>query len=336
MRAAFDADADAVRTYNSNLGPHAVVARAEGLSGADLLRLADAAPGDCALVAGGPPCQGFSVQRRGAAVDHRNDLVLEFIRLVLEIRPAMFLMENVSAIQGPRGRSFLLELTKQAARGGYGIASRVLDAADFGVPQHRRRAFLVGGSQELLARFRFPSPTHRERHRTVRDAIGDLPSPTPETSGHKPIANHAPDRISELNRLRISHVPQGGGRDDIPPDLRLKCHAVSVERAGHRNVYGRLHWDRPAGTITTKCNSFTRGKFAHPAEDRNITMREAARLQSFPDDFVFEGSKVPVAHQIGNAVPPLLAEHVGRALFRALTAAGDETEFAADQFALRL
>ena len=93
---------------------------------------------------------------------------------------------------------------------------------------------------------------------------------------------------------------------------------MSVDVAGHRNVYGRLDWDEPAGTITTKCNSFTRGKFAHPEENRNITMREAARLQSFPDDFVFEGSKVDVAHQVGNAVPPLLAQQLGIALKSAL------------------
>ena len=111
-----------------------------------------------------------------------------------------------------------------------------------------------------------------------------------------------------MNRKRISFVPEGGGRADIPMEYRLPCHRVDVEKAGHRAVYGRLRWSDVAATITTKCNSFTRGRFAHPTEDRNITMREAARLQSFPDTFHFVGNKVEVAHQIGNAVPPKLAQ----------------------------
>jgi DNA (cytosine-5)-methyltransferase 1 len=104
-------------------------------------------------------------------------------------------------------------------------------------------------------------------------------------------------------------------------NLRLPCHSVSVAVAGHRGVYGRLDWDKPAGTITTKCNSFTRGRFAHPKENRNITMREAARLQSFPDDFVFKGGTVDVAHQVGNAVPPQLAFEIASHLLRQLAEA---------------
>jgi DNA (cytosine-5)-methyltransferase 1 len=181
--------------------------------------------------------------------------------------------------------------------------------------------FIVGERDDGMEYFEFPAPTHGPgRYVTVRSAIGDLPSPTSARALAERIANHEPDRVSELNRLRISHVPPGGGREHIPPELRLPCHQVSVDRAGHRNVYGRLHWDEPAGTITTKCNSFTRGKFAHPEEHRNITMREAARLQAFPDDFVFEGDKVAVAHQIGNAVPPPLGEQLARAVLRALRA----------------
>ena len=149
------------------------------------------------------------------------------------------------------------------------------------------------------------------------------------------IPNHQPDRISDLNRERISHVPEGGGRADIPYELRLPCHQVSVEVAGHRGVYGRLSWDQPAGTITTKCNSFTRGRFAHPVAHRNISMREAARIQSFPDDFVFEGSKVEVAHQIGNAVPPRLASELGKAIRSALLAKAQGSQLSPDEvFAL--
>ena len=200
----------------------------------------------------------------------------------------------------------------------------VLDAADYGVPQHRRRLFIVGEHEDMCGGFEFPVPTHKPgSYATVRQAIGDLPSPILHPELCHSFYNHQPDKISDLNRVRISYVPAGGGRADIPPELRLPCHRVSVDVAGHRNVYGRLEWNEPAGTITTKCNSFTLGKFAHPEENRNITMREAARLQSFPDDFVFEGSKVDVAHQVGNAVPPLLALQLGKALKSALAPQSD-------------
>ena len=320
VRAAFDADALAVETYRRNLGGHAFVSRSEDLCGSDLLRAAGISEGECDLVVGGPPCQGFSRQRRGVDADSRNALVLDFFRLVAEVRPTFFLMENVSAIGGRRGKQVLGELSMRASAAGYVVRALVLDAAEYGVPQHRKRMFIVGERDTVEPTFRFPKPTHSEANFvTVRGAIADLPKPSRDAASGT-IANHEPDNISELNRRRIAFVPQGGGRDYIPEELRLPCHKASSDEIGHRNVYGRLHWDKPAGTITTKCNSFTRGMFAHPEENRNISMREAARLQSFPDTFVFTGDKVAVAHQIGNAVPPVLSETIGRSLFVALGA----------------
>jgi DNA (cytosine-5)-methyltransferase 1 len=313
--AAFDIDSDAVKTYERNIGSHIVHADVTSIQGSQLLEVAGIERGMCSLVAGGPPCQGFSVQRRGDVNDIRNNLVFEFLRIVVEIHPRLFLMENVSAIAGPRGKPFLKELFSRAFDAGYRIHSKVLDAADYGVPQHRKRMFLIGESLDAPSQFCFPSPTHTPaNYKTVRTAIADLPKPG-STEG---VNNHEPDNISDLNRRRIAFVPPGGGREHIPSELRLPCHSVSVAKAGHRNVYGRLAWDLPSGTITTKCNSFTRGKFAHPRDDRNISMREAARLQSFPDDFVFCGNKVAVAHQVGNAVPPLLAQRLGESLIQAL------------------
>jgi len=317
--AAFDSDPDACASYSSNLGAHILQSKAEELKGEHLLRKGGIIRGQCALVAGGPPCQGFSRQRRGDSQDTRNELVLEFLRLVLEIKPTMFLMENVSAIGGPRGRKHLEAVTKKAESQGYRVTSRVLDAADFGVPQHRRRLFLVGEVDDGFQYFTFPSATHdSDRYVNVRDAIGDLPCPMKDPEKAAAFPNHEPDNISDLNRKRISYVPEGGGRENIPDELKLPCHRVSVDIAGHRFVYGRLSWNEPAGTITTKCNSFTRGRFAHPSENRNITMREAARLQGFPDSYIFEGGKVPIAHQVGNAVPPPLAKALGSAIVRAL------------------
>lgn len=311
---AFDSDAKAIETYRHNIGLHGHRLAADEATPSVL---ADALRGRrCHFVVGGPPCQGFSVQRRGAGGDIRNDLIFEFLRIVSDVRPTFFLMENVAALQGPRGRPYLDRFVGLAEGEGYRVHVAVLNAMDFGVSQKRRRLFVVGELGEGPSVFEFPRPLGPEGIRTVRDAIGDLPAP----GADRTIPNHQPDNMSEINRQRIAHVPPGGGRADIPEALRLPCHRVCVSVAGHRNVYGRLHWDEPAGTITTKCNSFTRGRFAHPDQHRNISMREAARLQGFNDDFVFLGDKVSVAHQIGNAVPPPLARHLGTALVRALAA----------------
>lgn len=310
---AFDANQKAVDTYHRNIGAHVECIDAANLTAEMVLSKVETGT---FLVAGGPPCQGFSRQRRGADKDERNDLVLTYFSIVAAIKPQFFLMENVPALAGPRGSSYLSLLRKRASEIGYHVHQKILNAADYGVPQFRRRLFLVGERIDGLLRFDFPSPSHTPEHyQTVRQALRGLPPPG--SNGQYDIANHKPGHVSELNRLRISHVPPGGGRAHIPEHLQLPCHRVSVEVAGHRNVYGRLSWDRPANTITTKCNSFTRGMFGHPEEDRNITMREAARLQGFPDSFEFLGGTVDVAHQIGNAVPPPLAQALGEALIRA-------------------
>ncbi len=311
-------DEAACRTHEKNVGP-CLQRDVADMTGTQVLRLAGLDQGELALIAGGPPCQGFSVQRRGSDLDARNDLVLHFIRLVAEAQPATFLMENVPALQGERGRPYLASLLERAEDAGYQTHWRVLNAADYGVPQGRRRLFVVGSR---AGHFEWPSPTHQPgSYVTVRDSISNLPAPWPKEFGPPELPNHELGNMSELNQQRISHVPPGGGRADIPEDLQLPCHRVSVDKAGHRGVYGRLKWDEPANTITTRCNSFTRGRFAHPEADRNITMREAARLQAFSDDFVFLGGRVQVAHQVGNAVPPLLAEHLGRQLIRTLRGA---------------
>jgi DNA (cytosine-5)-methyltransferase 1 len=311
--AAYDNCEPAISTYKRNLGRHGYCV---DLKSTPITELRAGQQID--VVVGGPPCQGFSVQRRGGRADTRNDLVFHFLKIVEEIRPAFFLMENVPALAGPRWKSYFDRLLGTAAKLGYQVKTEILNAADFGVPQVRRRLFLVGEHSDRQPSFEFPCRTRApDDYVTVREAIGRLPEPRPKNEKPR-LPNHISDNISELNRRRIATVPPGGGRADIPTKLQLPCHRVSVDVAGHRGVYGRLWWDRPATTITTKCNSFTRGRFAHPEAHRNISMREAARLQSFPDDFVFEGSVVDVAHQIGNAVPPLLARALAEAIMKAL------------------
>lgn len=317
---AFDTDDRAISTYNRNLGHKCLNLDANSISGAELLDAAGIRSGELAVLTGGPPCQGFSMQRRGDDRDLRNDLLPRFLVWVEEIRPPFFLIENVSGLRGRRGKQYLDDCIRSAEELGYRCHVRLLNAADYGVPQVRNRLFIVG---ELLSDrktyFNFPPATHSEGNwATVQDAIRDLPRPPTDGTEHPDWSNHRSDRLSAKNQLRISHVPQGGGRADIPEELRLRCHEVHPDIAGHRYVYGRLSWDRPAGTITARFDSLTRGRFGHPAENRTISLREGARLQAFPDSFVFLGTKVEVARQIGNAVPPPLAKAIGNALVAAL------------------
>lgn len=150
------------------------------------------------------------------------------------------------------------------------------------------------------------------------DAIGDLPSPPADGSEHPIVPNHYREaRLSALNKERIRHVPQGGGRLDLPAHLQLACHQGSHR---HLDTYGRLAWDQPSVTITARFDSFTRGRFGHPVEDRSLTLREGARIQGFPDEFVFLGNREECARMIGNAVPPPLAEALGRSLRYSLLA----------------
>ncbi len=316
--AAVDNDPLAVRTYSANIGNHITSAPVEELSTKELLALGGIERGECFLLAGGPPCQGFSVQRRGERKDPRNELVLEYVRFVEEIRPQFFLMENVGGLLSKHGKPFLNELFRRALNQGYLIQVAMLDAADYGVPQSRKRAFLIGErTEETASSFSFPTPTHTESKLTVRDAIGDLPSPPTDGSCHPNFYNHYREaKLSPLNLERIRHVPPGGGREYLPDHLQLDCHRNNPTHR-HMDVYGRLHWDKPAGTLTARFDSFTRGKFAHPEEHRSLTIREGARLQTFPDDFKFEGNREETARQVGNAVPPLLARHLGEALLRA-------------------
>ena len=315
---AFDHDPIAVASYRRNLGPHAEVLDAHALEPRDLMKRTGLKLGECGLLAGGPPCQGFSLQRRGSREDSRNRLVLRFLDYITGLRPRAFLMENVPAIDSVRGRHLVEAVVDRTGDLGYSVYMRTLDAADFGLAQHRKRVFLIG-LDERAGPFEWPEPTTAGAPLTVEEAFEGLPSPPADGSPHPDIANHYREaRLSETNIERIRHVPPGGGREHLPPQLRLKCH-----ENGHRHLdtYGRLAWDRPSGTITARFDSFTRGRFGHPVEDRSITLREGARLQGFPDWFVFDGSREDGARMIGNAVPPPLAAVLGRAIRRALTRA---------------
>lgn len=313
----------AVETYARNFSHPVVQGDLGNMTGNAVLKLAGVAKGSVDLVVGGPPCQGFSIQRIGPDEDSRNSLVLAYGRLVRDIRPRMFLMENVPGLMGKRGSLQLKALLSEMNAAGYQTATHVVNAADYGVPQLRKRV-VITGSLRGVGCFELPLPQLLpEEYQTVGQALLDLPPPAPPGSSSAIDPLHRETRLSALNKERLRHIPPGGGMEDLPIQMRVECHKEGAAKIGHRNVYGRLSADRPAGTITARFDSFTRGKFAHPSEHRNITLREGARLQSFPDSFVFAGNQEDVAAQIGNAIPPKMAEALAKAAAAALKSRND-------------
>lgn len=316
---AFDADNWSVSTHCRNLGDRALVCDARDLDGPAILEYVNLSRGDLDLFSGGPPCQGFSKQKRGAHLgDNRNELILEYLRLVEEIQPKFFLMENVAIFGQKRGRRYLQEIVDRLVD--YQLYPKFYNSADYGLPQTRMRFILVGRRKDIEVHFSPPKPTV-SRWVTVGDVLRGLPEPPMDYTDHPEYPNHQRARVTPINIERFSHVPQGGGWQDIPVELRLDCHKnVNPRSGGWPDVYGRLDWNGLCPTITGGFDSFTRGRYGHPLQDRPLTPREAARIQGFPDTYVFEGTRSDIRHQIGNAVPPPLAEAVGVQIAKSLRA----------------
>lgn len=261
------------------------------------------------VVVAGPPCQGFSKLNRYREDDPRNLLYEEVLRAAEEIQPSFVVTENVPAfLESRSGRHYVETLEAR----GMTVRHGVINVADFGVPQRRQRALVIAARRGMG--IPWPAPTHatrpgpgRERHRTVADAFAMLPTDPTGENWHR---RYADDR-AYANRYRT--IPEGGGRKDLPPDLVLECWKRTD---GFSDVFGRLAWNRPATTVRTEFFRAEKGRFLHPSADRPITPREAARLQSFPDSFMFpeEQTLQAVARQIGNAMPPRAAEAVGSAI----------------------
>lgn len=260
------------------------------------LRLAD-----IDLVAGCPPCQGFSAlrTRNGAtAKDARNDLISEYVRFVEELRPRAIMLENVPRLRhDPRWAAAVeqLEALGYPARDG----SRVVNAADHGVPQRRRRLVMVTAAGAAV-----PAPRPRRDRVTVRDAIGAL---APAGESGDALHDLAERRSPEVMAMIAAIPADGGGRLDLDQHHQLRCHQGF---SGFKDVYGRMRWDDVAPTITGGCHNPSKGRFIHPDQHRAITMREAAILQGFPPryHFALERGKSGVAAMIGNALPPPFVE----------------------------
>ncbi|MBW8035828.1 MAG: DNA cytosine methyltransferase [Planctomycetes bacterium] len=265
---------------------------------------------DNVLFAGCAPCQPFSPQRKGNGQRHDATLLSEFGRLVEAALPGYVLIENVPGITKVRGFSTFRRFLHMLEANRYQYACGILDAKRYGVPQNRRRLVLLA-TRHVQASLPVPKYGSSLRpFRTVRHAISHFPA-IDAGEFHPDIPNHVAASITGLNLERLRNTPHDGGdRRSWPNSLRLECHKGNYE--GHTDVYGRMSWDSPAPALTGRCNSISNGRYGHPEQDRAISLREAAALQSFPDGYVFFGSNKHIAKQIGNAVSVRLAEHIGK------------------------
>jgi DNA (cytosine-5)-methyltransferase 1 len=310
--------------------------------------------GELDLLAGGPPCQGFSVNAPVRTLDdERNHLFKDFLRVAAVLKPKAILIENVPGII-QLGKGTVVEQIYNVLQSlEYSVEHRILFAGHYGVPQMRSRTIFIG-IRKSKKEIEFPKPTHNakavsnfagakklcfdipplfasilEDHTTVWDAISDLP---PIESGSRnevldyakepqnkyqanlrgrsyKVWNHSCASLGKVNLERLKYIPQGGSWRDIPYDL-LPAGMKRARRSDHTKRYGRLHPDSLCSTVLTKCDPHW-GSFFHPEQDRVISVREAARIQSFPDHYKFTGSITQQYEQVGNAVPPLMAKAIG-------------------------
>lgn len=282
------------------------------LKGTRLLRDLGLKKGQLDLLAGCPPCQGFSRMStlNGAQVldDERNDLVLQYLRLVRDLRPRSLMFENVPGLLADHRYMRLKQSLKHL---GYLTSEAIHDAANFGVPQRRKRLILLGGLGFCPT---LPEP-RPDRRRTVRTAISKL-----KQSGMSgdPVHDVTENRSAAVLDL-IRRIPtDGGSRNDLSPEFTLACH---IRCDGFFDVYGRMKWDDVSPTITSGFVNPSKGRFLHPEENRCVTPREAAILQTFPRHYKFpiHRGKYPVATMIGNAFPPMLAKCHAAAVAKALS-----------------
>ncbi|MFL6238994.1 MAG: DNA cytosine methyltransferase [Actinomycetes bacterium] len=356
-----DSDQEAIATLQHNhAGTATICGDVREVSGRDLLATAGFAEAD--VLIGGPSCQGFSTQgRRGrwaSEKDPRNLLYKEFARLAGELRPEWLVMENVTGLLWYERGAFAKKIFAEFERRGYRLEHRILLAADFGVPQLRRRLIIIGTRTKQP--IRWPEQTHfggvrrdtvhlwKERHKrlfphlsphlTLWDAISDLPAIP--AGGGRPISkytkkprtdyqramrgeqeellNHEAPPLPDVHYELIKHVAEGETWREIPVD-KLPARFAKIRRTDGTNLFARPERNRPSYTIITQFGNVTTGAYTHPLQDRAFSAREGARIQSFPDGFNFLGPLTSQYRQIGNAVPPLLARCIAESVQRGIS-----------------
>ena len=304
---AVDADELAASTYKLNHPKtHVVTGDIRKVDAAELMKKLKLRPGQLGLLAGCPPCQGFSTLKtmngRNVITDPMNDLIFEFSRFIGVFQPKTIMIENVPGLADDRR---LARFTRCLAGYGYAYRFDVFDAADFGVPQRRRRMILIAAKGK---RPEFAKPV--KARSSVEAAIKHLPRPS---QSKDPAHNYPVDRAPHVAAL-IRKIPtNGGSRSALGRKQQLACHRRST---GFKDVYGRMAWGDPSPTITGGCINPSKGRFLHPRQHRAITLREAALLQGFPEDYELDLSRgrYPAAQMIGNAFPPKFAKHHAKVL----------------------
>lgn len=329
----------AAETYNLNFGGHCVYGDIVDILNSPKIRIPKAD-----VVVGGPPCQGFSLLNKQREGDPRKMLWQQFMEVVERSEASIFVMENVPQLLGSFEHGKIIG-TAEAL--GFKLKWDNLCAADYGVPQTRWRSFIIGCKSADPSSVFPPKKTHFNSHngyrktyskninnyilnpvpwRTVRDAIGDLPPPvgTEIRNVPSPLDLHFGRTPTEISLKRYKTIPKEGmNRFDLQkkaPHLTPSCWIRKT--SGGTDLFGRLWWDRPAFTIRTEFFKPEKGRYLHPKQHRPITYREAVRFQSFPDDFRFTGSKIEIAKQIGNAVPPMLAARIADCVFTLILSKG--------------
>lgn len=316
---AVESDLAAAASYAENHGSDAVFAgRIE-----DWLRSEDVPEAE--IIVGGPPCQGFSALGRKDAKDARNQLWLRYADTIKKAMPQYFVLENVPAfLKSDQFSRFKRQCHPSNRLGDYDFRAEVLNSANFGAAQLRRRVILLGHHRDLPFPG-FPEPTHSAAGWVnLKEVLGGLAESVKETElpeswverWNTPLPGVFKTSDLHLTRFyearsleRFGHIPSGGNRFDIPTHLLPTC--WKNHKSGSGDVMGRLHWDKPSVTIRTEFFKPEKGRYLHPTEHRAITHHEAARIQGFPDDYKWIGSKTAIARQIGNAVPIPLARAIG-------------------------
>lgn len=314
IRFGLDVDPEAASTYRHNF-PETTFAETD-IAKLSVETVAEAI-GDGTgplLVSACAPCQPYSTFVGQRRKDPRRSLLLKLLPFIKELEPSYVFLENVPGLKTANTNAGTFSrFCKSLREQGYELTSTVVDCQAYGVPQRRRRLILLAS---LTGVVQIPSATHGTGTpndlSTVWEWIGDLPALEAGESDPE-IPNHLASALSDLNLRRLQATPVRGGRNDWPDDLKLICHK---DHSGHCDVYGRMDPDGQAPVLTTKCTSISNGRFGHPFQDRPISVREAACLQTFPRSFVFNGGIKSATRQVGNAVPVLVAQRMGEAFIR--------------------
>lgn len=323
---AVEQDRAAAATYAENHGEDGVFAgKIEDWLKQDEVPAAD-------VVVGGPPCQGFSALGKQDVLDYRNQLWLRYADTIRMAQPKYFVLENVPAfLSSDQLKRFKRQCQPSNRLGDYTFESKILNAADFGAPQLRRRVIVIGHHRDLPAPG-FPDRRYsRESYLLLKDALAGLPEAVRQIALPPGCVQrwgreypgvfwttelHLTRTYEDRSLERFGHIPPGGNRFDIPPRLLSDCWARHKNGAG--DVMGRLRWDQPSVTIRTEFYKPEKGRYLHPTENRALTHHEAARIQGFPDTYKWIGSKAAIARQIGNAVPIPLGTAIAEQLLKYL------------------